>query len=140
MGDRHNIGLVAYDFGSARPKEIIWLYAHSGFYTDKVEGFAASLAHALDEARSRWDDHSYFNRIVIATLGDSVRGINIGTATSDEHKRYVVDSEKQEVYLMDNKHWLGDILNYPEPIITFSFDRFVQKYSKHRELTAAGRL
>lgn len=131
MGDRHNVGLVQYKYGATRPHEILWLYSHNGFYTDAVDGFAASVAHALDEARPRWDEHSYFNRIVIHTLGESVRGIHTGTATGDEHKRYLIDSNNQKVHLMDNWKWDGAILNAPAPIITFDFDNFIRKYRKH---------
>lgn len=135
MGDRHNIGLLQYTYNSEQPKDILWLYSHSGFYTDAVQGFSASLAHALDEARPRWDDHTYFNRIIIHTLGDSVRGIGIGPATGDEHKRYVVDNERQLVYLMDNVKWDGSLQNYVDPIATFSFESFIKRYGKHEHTT-----
>jgi len=130
MGDRHNIGLLQYKYGAKRPSEILWLYSHSGFWTEKSDGFAACLAEALAEARPRWDDHTYFNRIVINTLGDSISGIGIGTATGDEHRRYVVDSEKQEVYLMKNWPWDGNYANAPTPLVTFTFENFVRKYLK----------
>lgn len=139
MGDRHNIGLVQYDRRDDGPRDILWLYSHSGFYVENppVEGFAAVVALALDEARPRWDDHSYFNRIIILTLGDSIRGISLGRATGDEHKRWVIDSEKREVYLMDNNSWLGELADMPDPIICMGFEKFIEKY-RHHDKTVRG--
>lgn len=133
MGDRHNIGILQHTYGEDTPRDILWLYSHSGFWVDnpQVDGFAACLALALDEARPRWDDDTYFTRIVIHTLGESVRGIGIGKATSDEHKRYVVDSDKQEVHLMENYPWDGSLAKMPLPLVTFSFEDFIRKYRKH---------
>lgn len=133
MGDRHNIGLIQYDRDPKVPENIMWLYSHSGFWLENphVDGFSACLAVALDEARPRWTDHTYFNRIVIHTLGEAVRGIGIGTATGDEHKRWVVDNEKKEVYLMDNWSWDGSLAKMPEPIFTLGFEAFIAKYRKH---------
>lgn len=133
MGDRHNIGIVQYSPRSGRAREILWLYSHSGFYVDNppVDGYAACLALALDEARPRWNDYPYFNRIIIHTLGDSVRGIRIGQATGDEHKRFVVEPAAEQVHLMDNWSWDGDIQNYPRPIVSWSFDNFIAKHRKH---------
>lgn len=133
MGDRHNVGIVQYPYGAERAKEIIWLYSHSGFWSDVpgVEGYAACVALALDEARPRWDDYSYFTRIIIHSLGESVRGISIGKCTLDEHKRYVLDPKAGKVYLMDNWKWDGDFRNWVKPIVSWTFDEFVAKYRKH---------
>ena len=137
MGDRHNIGIMLYPNEDEQAKEILWLYAHNGFWTDVVDGYAASLAHALDEARPRWGDYQYFNRIIILTLSDSIRGIGIGTATGDEHKRYVLDPKRQIVHLMDNWSWNGDCRHMPSPIVSFTYDEFVSRYRKH-ERTVRG--
>jgi len=133
MGDRHNIGIIQQTWGDAHPQGILWLYSHSGFWVDnpQIDGYAACLALALDEARPRWDDHTYFNRIIIHTLGESVRGIGVGKATGDEHKRYVLNSDAKTVGLYDNYPWDGSLGSMPEPLVTFSFEDFITKYRKH---------
>lgn len=133
MGDRHNIGIIQQTWGTAHPQGILWLYSHSGFWVvhPEVEGYAACLALALDEARPRWGDHTYFNRIIIHTLGESVRGIGVGKATGDEHKRYVLNSDAQTVGLYENYPWDGSIDKMPKPLVEFSFEDFVTKYGKH---------
>lgn len=133
MGDCHNVGLIQYSFGESQPSEILWLYAHNGFWTEVVEGYSASLAHALDEARPRWGDDTYFNRIVTYTLGDSVRGIGTGIATMDDHRRWVIDPRNEEVHLMENWPWNGKYNKMPKPIVSFSFEDFIARYRKHEK-------
>lgn len=131
MGDRHNIGIVQED--SRWGNTILWLYSHSGFWSDVpgVEGFSACLALAIDEARPRWEDPAYFTRIVIHSLGESVRGISAGTAIGDEHKRWVVNPVEQSVSLVENYPWDGSYNTMPTPLVTLSFEDFVKKYRKH---------
>lgn len=133
MGDRHNIGIIQRTWGDPNPQGILWLYSHSGFYIEGQpwEGFAACVAMALDEARPRWDDDDYFNRIVIHTLGESVRGISVGKATGDEHKRYVIDLKAKVVGLYENHPWDGSLASMPLPLVTHSFEDFIAKYRKH---------
>jgi len=129
MGDRHNIGLIQEN------KTIIWLYSHWGFYTEKTEMFSGVVAEALVNAKDRWDDESYFNRIFINTLGESLSGVSVDRVFMDEHKRYAVDIAKNKVYLVDNFAWrkgtYGDI---PNPIVEYTFEDFVKKFDPDKRM------
>ena len=89
----------------------------------------ADLAAALEEARPRWDDESYFNRILVDQLFRSMRdsetgaGIGLDLPGDNEHDIVRVVRATQQVYVykrMDR--------GLRSPIATYSFDDYITKY------------
>lgn len=103
MGDRGNIAVIQ----DKERKEQVWFYGHwSGWRMPAV------LQHAIIDGKSRWNDPSYFARIVFCRLvspGKSyyeTTSFGISTCIGDnEHPIIVADCAKQIVFTMP-KDWL----------------------------------
>jgi hypothetical protein len=116
MGDRANIGF------KQPGGDIVWVYAHWNFRP----GQAAAVANALVASATRWDDVSYGNKLAIESLFENgASGLLVNSLDDNEHKMYLVDWVEQEVHLIDE--YDGD-REYPDPIVTFGFQKFVNKY------------
>lgn len=95
MGDRGNIAIIQ----DAERNEQVWFYGHwSGWRMPAV------LQHAIIDGKDRWQDPTYFARIVFCRLvpKDSLfetTSFGIGTALSDnEYPIIVADCAKQIVF------------------------------------------
>ncbi len=101
MGDRGNIAVVQ----SKDNKEQVWFYGHwSGHRMPAV------LQHAIREGKDRWNDPSYFARIVFCRLiapDDrfyQTTSYGISTRLGDnEHLIMVADCAKQVVYVLQEE-------------------------------------
>lgn len=100
MGDRGNIAVIQDN----EAKEQVWFYGHwSGWRMPAV------LQHAIREGKGRWDDPTYFARIVFCRLVNpgnmyETTSFGIGTRISDnEHPIMVADCAKQIVYTIPEK-------------------------------------
>lgn len=133
MGDRYNVGIAEKDNTGA--VNILWFYSHYGF----VDGYFRTVANALDFARDRWDDKpyfTYFTRIIISHLLEGVydggtgadsltgSGIAVNKPTLVDHKQLVVNVDKRLVALFDD----AEVTTASIPILTWSFDKFIEKY------------
>ena len=95
MGDRGNIAVIQDKKG----KEQVWFYGHwSGHRMPAV------LQHAIRDGNGRWQDPSYFARIVFCRLVPAQRmmeetSFGISTCLQDnEYPIIVADCDKQIVY------------------------------------------
>jgi hypothetical protein len=119
MGDRANFGFTE---GNGTPT--LFLYAHDGGHE-----MLSHLAHALDAARSRWDDPAYATRIAISQLigkgwdSEYGYGLSIGYLCDNNHSIPIVDWSKQTVSLY------ADIDSLTSKF-TMSLDAFVKKFAK----------
>lgn len=132
MGDRCNWGFKSGD-------HTIFLYGH-------WEGHEMmnKLAHAIDSARSRWDDPAYATRIAITYLVDQDRssltetgwGLSVDSLSDNEHKVPVVSWDtRYSSFGDDNKGSVSlytehDAITQKSPIYTMSLEIFVKKFSK----------
>ena len=93
MGDRANIAIEQGD-GTR-----VWLYSHWGG-TEMPETLQAAL-----RLRERWDDRTYFARIVFQTMlggNTGTTGFGISTRLTDnEYPILVVDCDKQTITMED---------------------------------------
>lgn len=94
MGDRGNIVVRATKDSN---KDDVWFYTHwSG------SEIAETAKRALNKAKARWTDSSYFARSVFQELiGDDTgtTGFGISTTIQDnEHDILVLDTQAQEVF------------------------------------------
>lgn len=120
MGDRVN-----YGFKNPYDDLKIVLYSHYGGSYAKQ-----NLAAALDQARPRWDDYSYANRIVTSLLiGDSWNseyGFGLHTAydmTEEENGYLLVDWDKQSVTISPNRYEVEE-----KSVVTMGFEEFITQY------------
>ena len=96
MGDRGNIAVIQSD------NQQVWFYGHwSGWRMPAV------LQHAIREGKGRWNDESYFARIVFCRLVPPDKhyyqetSFGISTRMQDnEHPIVVADVNKQIVYTL----------------------------------------
>lgn len=100
MGDRGNIAVIQ----DAERKEQVWFYGHwSGWRMPAV------LQHAIRDGKGRWQDPTYFARIVFCRLvpRDSMfeeTSFGISTRLSDnEYPIIVADCAKQIVFEIPEK-------------------------------------
>ncbi len=101
MGDRGNIAVIQ----SEDKQEQVWFYGHwSGWRMPAV------LQHAIQEGKGRWNDPTYFARIVFCRLlppdadyyGSTSFGIST-RITDNEYPIMVADCSEQIVYEIGQK-------------------------------------
>lgn len=104
MGDRGNIAVIGHD-----TRDQVWFYGHwSGHRMPAV------LQQAVREGKGRWQDPSYFARIVFCRLlppddryfEETSYGISTGIG-DNEHPIMVADCVKQQVYTIAEKQLKG---------------------------------
>ncbi len=100
MGDRANIRL---QHGSDAPS--IYLYTHW-----RGSDLPAIVAEGLTNARPRWNDVQYLNRIVFSTLtqgqpGTELTGYGLGTMLGDGEDRIVHVNTRKQCVRLNRGRW-----------------------------------
>ncbi|AYB70989.1 hypothetical protein SEA_YABOI_190 [Streptomyces phage Yaboi] len=131
MGDRTNVGVVMRASNGRDKEGILWVYSHWG-----LPGITASIAKALDNAKGRWDDDMYGQRIFVQSIMEAGGmessselggGLSFNFIADNEHKLWVADFYDQTMYLFPE--YEGN-LDTPEPLAVISFQEFVTTYLK----------
>jgi len=131
MGDRTNVGVMMRDYHDNEKLGILWVYSHWGF-----PGITASIAKSLDNAKGRWDDNAYGQRIFVQSLMEAGGmeaeselggGLTFNFIGDNEHKLWVADLHDQTMSLYPE---YDGSLDTPEPLVVTSFQNFLTKYGK----------
>jgi len=127
MGDRANVKIVQHSNKPDRA-ENIYLYTHWGGHD-----LPQSLQCAMEFARGRWTDESYFTRCLITEICKSATdatGFGVSTyPTDNEHDILEVDAEAQKVRLLSREGYFDESKDWEKEcrkvLAELTFEEFV---------------
>jgi hypothetical protein len=120
---------MLYDSRGETKQGILWTYLHWG-----LPGITSSIVTALENARDRWTDDSYGQRIFVHSMFEAGElsathptggGLHFNFIGDNEHRLWVADFVKQEMTLYPR--YRGN-LDTPDPIVVMSFEQFINRY------------
>lgn len=118
MGDRVNIKIKEENGNN------IYVYSH----WDGLR-FFEMLKDALELSKDRWDDPSYFQRVLITELckkAEGLTGYGVSSERQDnEHDVMEVDVEEQKVRLLSGEGWFDDEWR-PEVLNEWTFEEYIK--------------